>query len=315
MGSRGLLDLLICRIPGTVSADRVTLARRFGDERSFLERSVEDIDDLLGRSRDKYTWNMEELLVRAERDAAAMKVRGMELVSIVEDAYPAGLREICDPPAALFYRGTLPSWERPMAAVIGTRRPGPGALAQTYEIARDLGRRGVPVVSGLAMGIDAMAHRGAMAGGGLTLAVLGSGLDEVYPALNRNLARMILESEGCLLSEYPPGTLPRKHYFPARNRIISALARGVLVAEAPSRSGALITARFAREQGRGLWVASAGVFSPQGEGTGELSAGGTRIISSASDILSEWYSGATGETMPEEDDPIVSLAKTLRIDL
>jgi DNA processing protein len=315
MGSRGLLDLLICRIPGTVSADRVALARRFGDETSFLERSVEDIDDLLGRSRGKYTWSMEDLLARAEGDAAAMKVRGMELVSIMEDAYPAGLREICDPPAALFYRGTLPPWERPMAAVIGTRRPGPGALAQTYEIARDLGRRGIPVVSGLAMGIDAMAHRGAMAGGGLTLAVLGSGLDEVYPALNRNLARMILESEGCLLSEYPPGTLPRKQYFPARNRIISGLARGVLVAEAPSRSGALITARFAREQGRDLWVASAGVFSPQGEGTGKLSAGGARIIGSASDILSEWYSETSWEAMPEEDDPIVSLAKTLRIDL
>jgi DNA processing protein len=315
MSSRGLLDLLICRIPGTTSADRVKLARTFRDEGSFLECSREDVEDLLGRFRDKYNWSMEDLRVRAERDAGAMKVRGMGLVSIVEAAYPALLREIYDPPAALFYRGTLPSWERPMAAVVGTRRPGSKALTQAYEIARDLGRKGIPVVSGLALGIDAMAHRGAMEGGGLTLGVLGSGLDEVYPAMNRNLARMILESGGCLLSEYPPGTLPRKQHFPARNRIISALARGVLIVEAPSRSGALITARLALEQGKDLWVAGAGIFSPQGEGTGRLSTEGARIVGSASEILEEWYPGISGETGPEEDDPIALLAKTLHIEL
>jgi DNA processing protein len=135
-----------------------------------------------------------------------------------------------------------------------------------------------------------MAHRGSLeAAGAPTVAVLGSGADEVYPAVNRVVARRILESGGAILSEYPPGTLPRKWYFPARNRIISALARGVLIVEAPENSGALITARFALEQNRDLWVASAGVVpAPTGAGTARLAEEGAKIIRTAWDILDEW---------------------------
>jgi DNA processing protein len=152
------------------------------------------------------------------------------------------------------------------------------------------------VISGLALGIDAMAHRGSLEGGAPTIAVLGSGVDAIYPVSNRSLARRILENGGVILSEYPPGTSPMKWHFPARNRIISALARGVLIVEAPAKSGALITAQFALEQNRDLWVASSGavagnphgVFSAYGEGTRKLAADGARIIYSASDILDEW---------------------------
>jgi DNA processing protein len=172
---------------------------------------------------------------------------------------------------------------------VGTRRPSGRALAQAFDIARELGRQGIAVVSGLALGIDAMAHRGNLEADAPTVAVLGSGADEVYPAANRAMARRILESGGAILSEYPPGTPPRKWYFPARNRIISALSRGTLIVEAPVSSGALITARFALEQNRDLWVASSGTLpSPFGAGTARLAEEGAKIIRVASDILDEW---------------------------
>jgi len=221
------------------------------------------------------------------REYAALQ--GIGFVSIDSPDYPPLLREIYDPPRGLFFRGNLPSWDRPMVAIVGTRRPDGAALGEAYRISRDLAQGGVPVVSGLALGIDSLAHKGCLEGRGLTIAVLGSGVDEVYPASNRDLARRILSTGGCLLSEYPPGTPPLKHHFPARNRIISGLSRGVLVVEAPEVSGALITARFALEQGRDLWVGASGHASPLGEGTRNLAEDGARVISRASQILEEWH--------------------------
>jgi DNA processing protein len=198
------------------------------------------------------------------------------------------LRESWDPPALLFFLGRLPDSEKPLAAVVGTRRPSGPAAAQAYQIGRDLALGGVPVVSGLALGIDAMAHRGNLEGGAPTIAVLGSGLDFVYPASNRSLARRILGNGGLLLSEYPPGTGPFKWNFPARNRIIAGLSRGVVIVEAPEKSGALITFRFALEQNRDVWIASAGAASPLGKGTARLAEDGARVIGSGRDILEEW---------------------------
>jgi DNA processing protein len=275
-------------------------------------------------------------------------MQGIGWVSCVSEEYPPMLREIYDPPPVLFFRGRLPDPERPLVAVVGTRRPSAAAAAQAYDICRELGRRGLAVVSGLALGIDAMAHRGNLEGGGATVAVLGSGADEIYPSSNRPLAGRILESGGAILSEYPPGTGPRKWNFPARNRIISALARGTLIVEAPERSGALITARFALEQGRDLWVSSSGAAGMTAEGRGEPAAGfaiarragtiklaedGAGIIGSAADILGEWNleagEGGSG-ALPESgakaaaENPggvfggraiAASLAKSLDIDL
>jgi DNA processing protein len=289
MDDRGLLDLMIACIPGLTVLERGKLCRKFDREGELSILSKKDIELLLDRPL-KRPWTMEQVRVQAEKDAAAARLRGIRWVSLVSPAYPPLLREMYDPPAALFFRGRLPEPEKPMAAVVGTRHPSGRALVQAFDIAGDLGRQGIVVVSGLALGIDAMAHRGSLdAAGAPTVAVLGSGADEVYPAANRAVARRILESGGAILSEYPPGTPPRKWYFPARNRIISALARGVLVVEAPANSGALITARFALEQNRDLWVASAGaVFSPSGAGTARLAGEGAKIIRAASDILDEW---------------------------
>jgi DNA processing protein len=280
---------MIARIPGLTVLERGKLCRKFDREEELSILSKRDLELFLDRPL-RRPWTMEQLRVQAEKDAAAARLRGIRWVSLVSPAYPPLLREMYDPPAALFFRGRLPDPEIPVAAVVGTRRPSGRALAQAFDIAGELGRQGIIVVSGLALGIDAMAHRGSLeAAGAPTVAVLGSGADEVYPAANRAVARRILESGGALVSEYPPGTPPRKWYFPARNRIISALARGVLIVEAPANSGALITARFALEQNRDLWVASAGALpSPGGAGTARLAEEGAKIIRTAWDILDEW---------------------------
>jgi DNA processing protein len=232
--------------------------------------------------------------------AEKARIRGINMVSWYSPLYPPLLREIYDPPVLLFFRGKLPDPQNPLVAIVGTRKPSPAASAQAFDIARGLGRGGISVVSGLAIGIDACAHRGNIEGGVPTVAVLGSGVDEVYPSSNRVLARRILETGGALLSEYPPGMGPRKWTFPARNRIISGLCRGVLIVEAPQKSGALITARFALDQNRDLWTASTGVEQAaqpeQGKrfwffdkrGTSKLAEDGAGIIKTAWDILGAW---------------------------
>ncbi|MDR0878842.1 MAG: DNA-processing protein DprA [Treponema sp.] len=319
MGERGLLDLIIIRIPGLSLRERAALCQKFDCEEELTVLSKEDIVKILNRPT-KRVWNMDAVRAQAEKDEKIARLRGIRWVSLVQADYPPLLREIFDPPAVLFYRGSLPNPEKPLAAVVGTRRPTPGALAQAYDIGRGLAHAGLPVVSGLALGIDAMAHRGNLDGGEATIAVLGSAVDEVYPAANRMLARRIVEGGGALLSEYPPGTQPRSWTFPARNRIISALARGVLIVEAPEKSGALITAGFALEQGRDLWVASAGTGAAAGAGTAKLAGDGARIIYTAADILAEWH----WECPHEEECSIAegggralasSLARFLTIDL
>jgi len=249
--------------------------------------------------------------------------------------YPPLLREIYDPPKVLYCRGRLPNPERPAVALVGTRHPSVAASVQALALGQNFARAGITVISGLALGIDALAHRGCLEGGGPTAAVLGSSVDEVFPASNRDLARRILRTGGSLLSEYDPGTKPRKHYYPQRNRIISGLARATVIVEAPAASGALHTARFALEQGRDLFVASAGVASPLGEGTRALADEGCPVISRAEDILAEWgweiplgvkgegsslpewneQNRRNGESLPYSGQPGLSLAVSLKQEL
>jgi DNA processing protein len=240
-----------------------------------------------------FSWD--EVFALAEKDGEAARKQGIKLVSLRDEGYPALLREIYDPPAVIFYRGLLPDQGKPLAAIVGTRKPSSGAAAQAYALGRDLGRMGIGVASGLALGIDAMAQRGNIEGGGAAAAVLGSGPDMIYPASNRPLARRILQGGGAVLSEYPPGTGPQKWHFPARNRIISALARGCVIVEAPAKSGALITAAFVLEQGRDLWVASSGLSAVYGEGTSRLAEEGAKVITSAREIAEEWNLTPPGE--------------------
>jgi DNA processing protein len=316
---RGLLDLIIARLGGLSYREKFLLCESFLTEQEFFRQSAADIEVIVGRKL-AAKWNLDKAHRLAQHDAAEAQQKGIEWVSWHSPAYPPLLREIYDPPVALFFRGSLPNPEAPLAAMVGTRKPSPQSAAQAYRIAHDLARAGVSVVSGLALGIDSMAHRGNLEGGAPTVAVLGSGLDKVFPASNRPLARRILETGGCLLSEYPPGTGPYTWNFPARNRIISGLARGVLIVEAPEKSGALITARFALEHNRELWVAACGVAKGDGSqaGSAKLAADGAGIIRDASDILEAWNMETAGLEPPEAtggEAIAASLARALGVSL
>ena len=292
MAADGLLDLMICRIPELKPKERAELADKFDSEDDFLVLSKKDIENLFGRVL-KGSWTIEQIRSQAEKDALRALKLGIRRVSLREGAYPPLLREIADPPVVLFYRGALPDPGKTLVAVVGTRNPSSQARARAFELGRELGEAGFPVVSGLALGIDAMAHRGNIEAGAPTVAVLGSSPDMVYPSSNRDLARRILETGGLILSEYPPGTGPRKWHFPARNRIISGISRGTVVVEAPVKSGALITANFALDQDRDLWMDVTGLNSKRGGGMAKFAEEGALRLSSVRDILAEWNISGT----------------------
>jgi len=208
-------------------------------------------------------------------------------VLIYEDtSYPARLKEIYDYPPVLYVRGNLPSQDEPSLAIVGTRRPTIYGRQVTEEVVTDLVQSGITIVSGLARGIDSVAHRAALDAGGETIAVFASGLDIVYPAENAKLAQAIME-HGALISEYPLGVKPRAENFPLRNRIMSGLSLGVLVVEAGERSGALITAFQALEQNREVFAIPGSILSPASKGTNHLIQEGARLVRNCADILGD----------------------------
>lgn len=196
---------------------------------------------------------------KAEKTIEDCGKAGIRIVSFLNPEYPPLLREIYSPPAVLFVKGILPDAEKPSVSVVGTREAMRKTLNASYNTAYYLAERKINIISGLAAGIDSKAHMGALDAGGITAAVLGTGTDIIYPASNIYLAQKILESGGALISEYRPGTGARKHHFPERNRIISGLSRGSLIVHAPEKSGSLITAVFALEQGRDVFVHTEGL--------------------------------------------------------
>jgi len=306
-----LLDLMICRVPMLKANERVELIKKFDKEDDFSILTIRDIENLVGRVIEKAPFKMSAIRAMAEKDAEKAKKLGIRVVSWREEGYPPLLREIYDPPALLFFRGALPDPVKPVAAVVGTRKPSSQGAKRAFEIGRELGKAGIPVVSGLALGIDSMAHRGNIEALSPTVAVLGSSPDMVYPVANRFLAKRILDTGGAIVSEYPPGTSPRKWNFPERNRIISAFARGTIIVEAPEKSGALITARFALEQNRDLWVDKEGIASARSAGTARLAKDGALVLSSVKDILSEWRLEGTPSEIKMEQSDAAGLASSM----
>jgi len=211
-------------------------------------------------------------------------------VSIEDDFYPKPLKGISGTPKTIFWRGELKKEER-CFAIVGTRRYSEYGKEIAFSIAKDLARAGLTIVSGMARGIDTFAHKGALEGRGRTIAVLGTGLDEksVYPQENLKLAKKILENGGCLISEYPPGTRGTQFTFPERNRIISGLSLGVLVVEAKTKSGALITAEWARKQGKKIFAIPGSIHSLNSRGCHFLIKRGAKLVEEANDILEELH--------------------------
>ena len=212
----------------------------------------------------------------------------IKIVKIEDDNYPKLLKEIYNPPRFLYYRGKILKNET-CFAIVGTRRCSDYGKEIAFSTAQDLAQTGITIVSGMARGIDTFSHRGALECKGRTIAVLGTGLDEksIYPKENLKLAKKISENEGCLISEYPPGTYGKKQNFPERNRIISGMSLGTLVVEAKLKSGALITANWARKQKRRVFAIPGSLHSLNSKGPHLLIKKGAKLIETASDILKE----------------------------
>lgn len=215
-----------------------------------------------------------------------LEEKGIVFYSIFHELYPSLLKEIFNPPIGIYVKGVLPCDDYETVAIIGARKCSRYGTKVAYTMAKDLARANICVVSGMARGIDSMAHKGIMDGGGKTIAVLGCGVDICYPAENADLMEEIIEN-GCVLSEYPPGTPASPYHFPSRNRIISGLSKMVVVVEAGKRSGTLITADLALENGRDVFVVPGNVTSSLSEGTNALIRQGCPIITEGNDILLE----------------------------
>jgi len=233
---------------------------------------------------------------------------------VADDAgYPALLREIPDPPLVLYVQGTLSSVQSRQIAVVGSRNPSAAGRDTAFGLARDLGHCGWTIASGLALGIDAAAHAGALDARVPTVAVLGTGLDRIYPRRHHDLAQRICGGGGALASEFPAGTPPRKSHFPQRNRIISGLSWATVVVEAGARSGSLITARFAGEQGREVCAVPGSINSPLARGCHRLIRSGATLVESAQDVLAELQHVAPDGPVqnpqpvaePPADDPLL----------
>jgi len=209
---------------------------------------------------------------------------GARLLAIDDAAYPKPLLELVDAPPLLYIKGDwLPTDERALA-IVGTRKATQYGRDATFSIARQIAEQDVTIVSGLAQGIDSAAHRGALAGQGRTIAVLGTGIDQIYPPENHELAQQIIQ-HGAIISELPVGTPPSGRNFPRRNRLISGLSQAVLIAEAPEKSGALITADAALEQGKDVFAVPSNIFNPMGRGCNRLIQDGAQLVMRISDIL------------------------------
>ena len=248
-----------------------------------------------------------------ERDLAWLEQPGNHLLRLSEAHYPPLLRQIPYPPPLLFVHGNPDCLRRPQLAIVGTRNPTPLGRETAQRFATHLAEAGLAITSGLALGIDAAAHQGALASAdGHTVAVMGTSLDRVYPAKHRELAHAIAE-RGALVSELPIGTAALAENFPRRNRLISGLALGVLVVEAATRSGSLITARLAAEQGREVFAIPGSIHSPLAKGCHALIRQGAKLVETATDILEEL--GALAAVGAGEIEPLVAPSAAVELDV
>ena len=259
----------------------------FGSAERALRATADELRKIDGLSP-----AMCELLIQKpvlypiERELELINKYGCQVLTLYDDAYPQLLKEIDSPPLVLYIKGELTSEDALSIALVGSRNAKDYGRKVSYRLSYQLAQRGLTVISGLAKGIDTSAHRGALEAGGRTIAVMGNGLSVIYPASNRDLVKKI-EASGALVSEFPLGVKPKPGNFPRRNRIISGLTLGTVVVEASNRSGALITARLAGEQGREVFAVPGEIFSELSAGTHRLINNGAKLINNVDDLLNE----------------------------
>lgn len=277
--------LWLVELDGLNNQTRLALLRHFSTPEDVFYADPGEILLTEGITREQAALLNNHDLSKADRILADCQKLNLRILTIQDAEYPGRLQNIYDPPCVLYVRGRLPAFDEEAAvAVVGTRDCTPYGLACAERLGAGLARCGAVVVSGLARGIDSAAARGALLGGGIPVGVIGSGLDVVYPPENRELFEDVAAA-GVLMSEYPPGSRPEKHHFPARNRILSGLSVATLVVEAPIRSGALITAGTALEQGRDLFAVPGPIDAPASAGCNRLIQEGAGLVTEAWDLL------------------------------
>ncbi len=289
--------------PGVGPRAATKLLERFGSAGAVFHARRPELESLRLKPETIESIIKREFHDKAEIELDRVKQLGGDVLILDDGSYPALLREIDDPPPVLYVKGDWQAcFEQPGVGVIGSRMCSTYGENASEMLARDLASRGIAVVSGLARGIDTAAHRGAIAGKGRTIAVMGTGIDSVYPKENNGLVREILASGGCLVSQFPLGTPPLKDNFPYRNRIISGLSLGVLIVEASERSGSLITARLAAEQNREVMAVPGNITSGNSFGTNYLIKSGAKLVQQWQDVVAELPSEISAAILPPKID-------------
>lgn len=264
--------------------EKLVILKSFSSLKEFSSSSIVDLSMITNR-RLNTKFDLASLEGIVEKALNVLKFYRIRMIMVEDIDFPFQLKEIPDPPFSIFVRGALPDCGFNMLSIVGTRCPTGEGIKMALKIGAECAYLSLPVVSGLARGIDSFSQRGCVEAGGVSIGVLACGVERVYPRTNIRLASKIISSCGCLLSEYPPFTEPLKFRFPQRNRIISGLSKALLVLEAPKKSGALITADFALEQGRDVFVCKDILYSRKNEGALSLYEDGAVAISSVKDIF------------------------------
>ncbi len=289
--------------PGIGPRKATRLLERFGSAENVFHATRSELESLRLSAETIESILKREFHAQAVGELNKVKALGGDVLILDDGSYPYLLREIADPPITLYVKGDWAScFEAPSIAVIGSRRCSTYGENASEMLARDLAERGICIVSGLARGIDTAAHRGAIRAKGRTIAVLGTGIDSVYPKENAKLVDEILASGGAVVSQFPLETPPLKENFPYRNRIISGLSLGVLITEATERSGSLITARLAMEQNREVLAVPGNITSRNSIGTNYLIKSGAKLVQQWQDVVTELPQEISARILPPQLD-------------
>jgi DNA processing protein len=288
--------------PGVGPRAAAKLLERFGSAEAVFGATRAELEALRLRPEAVESIRAREFFEKAESEIERARSIGVDVLLLDDGVYPALLREIFDPPITLYVKGAWSEClEQPCVAMVGSRRCSTYGENAATMLARDLAQKGVTIISGLARGIDAAAHRGALEAGGRTVAVMGTGLDKVYPRDHKKLADVILANGGALVSEFPLETPPAPQNFPYRNRVISGLSLGVVLVEAAENSGSLITARLAMEQNREVFAVPGNITSRNSFGTNYLIKGaGAKLVQQWQDIVAELPQEIAARILPPE---------------
>jgi DNA processing protein len=302
--------LILNAVPGIGNRRTVDLIQHLGSARKIFELSSEELANLCGLPEPVFLnllhFPADEFIKKEEE---LFRLHDVQVLTYLDKEYPGSLRHIVDAPIVLYFTGAFPENLECSLAIVGSRNASLYGLETAERFARDLAELGVPIISGLARGIDAAAHRGCLKAGGKTVAVLGCGMDVIYPQENRKLFEEIRE-KGAIVSEFPFGTEPFPYNFPRRNRIVSGLAAGVIVVEANIKSGALITAEFAVEQGKEVFAVPGRIDSPQSGGPHNLIRQGAKLVLSVGDVLEELSFQpvpVAGQAATKRSEPLLEL--------